>query len=150
IDKSKLDNVRLEFVGSLGLIVEEVVSNLGCKNSDVYNVVYERSHNFFKKGGLLDMVESVLSGAKAVDYSGKYRFITDEEKEYILKEFMDVINSDRDCLIKKRTGELKNIYLPTTVDLFAKLSADCRATSANGINVAREHSYAKKLHENIS
>ncbi|WP_092486339.1 hypothetical protein [Candidatus Ichthyocystis hellenicum] len=156
--KSNLDNIRLEFVGSLGLIVNEVVSDLGSTNSDVYNIAYERSHNFFKKG-FFNKVESLLSYAQVVDTSGNDRFITCEERKCILREFMDIINSDRDCLIKKRTGKLKAVYVPTSVDSFSRLSVvggrikndrSKRGVTTTLDLVACEHSYAKKaFHNNV-
>ncbi|CUT17677.1 hypothetical protein [Candidatus Ichthyocystis sparus] len=120
--ESYLDNIRLEFVGSLGPIVSEVVDSLP---SDVvmslpsrlehtgYNlsgVIYEKSHSLFNERGFLDRVNSCLSNSRLVDAFGNYRFINDEEKKYVLKEFMDAIDTDIDCLIKKRIKRLRDLF----------------------------------------
>ncbi len=112
MDKLEFDNVRLEFIGILGPIVDEVVSDLGDKNRDIYIVISERSRNLFKEGGFFDRVESLLSRAKVVDDYGNDRFITDKEKRYVLKEFIDLIDSDRDSLIRKRVSNLNFISIP--------------------------------------
>ncbi|WP_092486348.1 hypothetical protein [Candidatus Ichthyocystis hellenicum] len=123
----ELDDIRFEFIGSLGAIVNEVIGLLSSSvytslhslddvRSSVFKAVSERSNRLFKEGGFLSRVELLLSNVKAPYLHGDDRFLNDEEKKYILEEFIAMINFDRDCLIKKRTIGLKNIFLPMGVD----------------------------------
>ncbi|CUT17679.1 MULTISPECIES: hypothetical protein [Candidatus Ichthyocystis] len=106
IDRSEFDNIRIEFIGILGPIVNEAVSDLRYTNSDIYSVVYERSRNLFNERGFINRVESLLSEAQIVDKYENNKFLTDEERKKLLKDFMDIIDTDRDCLIKKRVSIL--------------------------------------------
>ncbi|CUT17688.1 hypothetical protein Ark11_0865 [Candidatus Ichthyocystis hellenicum] len=121
-DRSELDSVKLEFIGSLGSVVDEVVSSLSsgvdlsfaCLDdliSNISRIVSERGHNLFNEGGFLDRVELLLSCARVVEIKGNDRFITNEEKRFVLKDFMHMIDSDIDCLIKKRIIKLSNVFL---------------------------------------
>ncbi|WP_139057323.1 hypothetical protein [Candidatus Ichthyocystis hellenicum] len=105
----ELDNIRLEFVGSLGPIIGEVVGSSPLDSSynleDMMSYVAERSYGLFKGGGFLDRVKLLLSDAM-VSESGEDRLLTDREREYISQLFMDSIDSDMDYLIRKRTGVL--------------------------------------------
>ncbi|CUT17673.1 MULTISPECIES: hypothetical protein [Candidatus Ichthyocystis] len=127
VDKLNIDNVKLEFVGSLGKIVDEVSTLLLSKvdalytciddiNVDVFNVVHEKSQDLFREGGFFFRVDSLLSSSQLVDSYGKYRFITDEEKEYLLKEFISIIDHDIGCLVKKRNSKLNNTFFPMLTD----------------------------------
>ncbi|WP_092343525.1 MULTISPECIES: hypothetical protein [Candidatus Ichthyocystis] len=112
----EVDNIRLEFIGNLGAIVsdaidtlssgiDKILPNLEHINFNASNLANEKSRSLFKKGGFLSRVESLLSVAQVIDLYGKDRFITDEEKKRVLKEFLDIISSDVDCLVKKRVIE---------------------------------------------
>ncbi|WP_157722265.1 hypothetical protein [Candidatus Ichthyocystis sparus] len=103
--KLELDNIKIEFIGSLSPIVSEIDGPLSSAASDV---LYERSDNLFNEGGFLSRVDLLLSRAKVFSKSGGGRFITDEEKKCVLKEFMDQVRSDRDCFIRKRVGKYCN------------------------------------------
>ncbi|WP_092486345.1 hypothetical protein [Candidatus Ichthyocystis hellenicum] len=126
VDKSELHNIRIEFIGNLGPIVNEAIDSLSSDvdalselekiNADLSSIVSERGHDFFREKGFLDRVESLLSAAQVPDQFGKDRPITDEEKNILLKEFMDIIGSDRELLVKKRISKLKNVFLSPTID----------------------------------
>ncbi|WP_092343522.1 MULTISPECIES: hypothetical protein [Candidatus Ichthyocystis] len=121
VDRSELNNIRLEFIGSLVTIVNEVIdfmssdadSAIDDKKLNVFNTVYERGCNLFNEGGFINRVKLLLSEAKAVDKFGKDRSITDEERQILFREFMDDIDSDRYYLINKRVGKLKSIFITT-------------------------------------
>ncbi|WP_175330345.1 hypothetical protein, partial [Candidatus Ichthyocystis hellenicum] len=104
--KSELDNIKLEFIGSLGPIVNQAVDSL---SPDAFNIISEKSRSLFNEGGFLSRIEVLLSDARVADEFGNDRFITDEEKKCVLKKFMDTIDEDRDCLVRKRASKLKNL-----------------------------------------
>ncbi|WP_139057326.1 hypothetical protein [Candidatus Ichthyocystis hellenicum] len=121
VDKLEFDNIRFEFFGSLGSVVDEVISssvlnsNLaftcpGDVISHVSKVVSERRHNLFKEGGFLNRVETLLLNAQAIVGPGIDRLVTSEEREVILKEFMDSISSDESCLVQKRVSKVINLF----------------------------------------
>ncbi|CUT17684.1 MULTISPECIES: hypothetical protein [Candidatus Ichthyocystis] len=116
----EIDNIRVEFIGSLGPIVDEVVGSLSpdvmltCLSNVIFTVssiVLVRSHNLFNNGGFLKRLELLLSSARIVDLSGDGRFITDKEKEVVLREFMDMIDSDIEFLIRGRISKWRDLFL---------------------------------------
>ncbi|CUT17686.1 MULTISPECIES: hypothetical protein [Candidatus Ichthyocystis] len=148
--KSDLDFIKLEFIGNLGQIVDEVVGSL---SSDVdmslsgledisfsaYNIVYERSTVLFKEGGFLGKVELLLSDTQVVDEYGCERNITDEESNYLIKEFISTVYSDIDCLVKKRIAELRRVWLPDCQNKY-DISKIAYVENLYG----DDHSYCKK------
>ncbi|CUT17681.1 putative coiled coil protein [Candidatus Ichthyocystis hellenicum] len=165
--KSELDNIKLELIGSLGPFVDEAINSMSLDvyissprldymNYNAYNVVAERGYNLFNEGGFINRVESLLLKAQVVDFNGIYRFINDKERKIIFKEFMNIVDSDIDCLVKKRTSNLSNKILPMTKDSSAELSVYCmdkfKSTKdcRDNIDVYStnfsfyDHSYAKK------
>ncbi|WP_092486308.1 hypothetical protein [Candidatus Ichthyocystis hellenicum] len=111
--REEFDNIRLEFVGSLGSIVNEVFSSLFFNTDITPSVldkvkrgVAEKSYILFKEGGFLGKLELLLSEVQVVEEFGHDRFITDEEKKIVFKILMNGIESDSDCLINKRYEEL--------------------------------------------
>ncbi|WP_092486290.1 hypothetical protein [Candidatus Ichthyocystis hellenicum] len=113
-DTEELDNIRLEFVGNLGTIIGESFSSLSSdvgalspsRLECVVSTVAERGRVLFKEGGFLDRLELLLSGAQVDVPFGNGRALTDMERKYISRLFMNGIDSDRDYLIKKRVGAL--------------------------------------------
>ncbi|CUT17678.1 MULTISPECIES: hypothetical protein [Candidatus Ichthyocystis] len=105
--RSELDNIRLEFIGNFGLALNEVVYS---SSSYSYGIVLQKSHDLFKEMGVINRVELLLSNVKIFDKQGGYRLIAVEESKCLLKEFMDMIDTDRECLIKKRTSTLKDTF----------------------------------------
>ncbi|WP_092486311.1 hypothetical protein [Candidatus Ichthyocystis hellenicum] len=110
VDKSELDNIRLEFFGILGSIIGEVISTLlpGASNSpslsyDIISIITKRSRGFFKDGGFIDRVKLLLSVAKVTESSGNIRVLTNNERKYLFKTFMDSVYNDMDHLVRKRT-----------------------------------------------
>ncbi|CUT17675.1 MULTISPECIES: hypothetical protein [Candidatus Ichthyocystis] len=160
MERSELDNIKLEFFGILGSIVNEVVdfllsdtntsslSSFDDITANIYHIVSERSHSLFCECGFLSRVESLLSDAKIVDASGKYRFVTDEEKKLLLKEFMAIIGTDRDFLIRKRISKLDSLSFPAELDLKVNSESPNKHESnvySDGIYllIENEHRYAK-------
>ncbi|CUT17682.1 MULTISPECIES: hypothetical protein [Candidatus Ichthyocystis] len=160
--KLELDNTRLEFIGALGGVVDEhvdsLLSGIGEVNSDfLYDVLSKKSNSFFKEGGFLGRVESLLLEAKVLDASGNCSTVTCDERKYILKEFIDMVDSDRDCLIKKRVGKLHNVSSLGGLNLLGMSSVSSvygeykchdgrkKVITAYGVDSALfDHSYAKK------
>ncbi|WP_242645164.1 hypothetical protein, partial [Candidatus Ichthyocystis hellenicum] len=112
MDKAELDNIRLEFVGKLGPVIDKVVNLLPLKtdmplsiSDDIMLDVAKSSYDCFKEEGFFIKLESLLSKAKVVDTFGNDRFILDEERKSVIQAFMDNISNDRDYLVKKRIKE---------------------------------------------
>lgn len=129
--KEELTNIRIEFIGNLGPIIDEVfysltnIDTLSSGLDDAILSVSERSYNLFKEGGFLYRVESLLLSAKVVNTFGDDRFITDDESKNIFKSFMDSIDNDRDHLVKKRYQEfIRLLSSPNIVDGFAVVECD--------------------------
>ncbi|WP_092487039.1 hypothetical protein [Candidatus Ichthyocystis hellenicum] len=151
IYKAELDNIRLEFVGSLSMLIDEVFSSLslgvGNLSSGLGNVmlsIRKRGYNLFREGGFFDRVELLLSDARVVDLSGGDRLITDKENKIIFQKFMDNILSDRDYLIRKRTEKLNySLSLRTengishNIDSGMKVRSDRRKTSRKPVGSGR-------------
>ncbi|WP_092486336.1 hypothetical protein [Candidatus Ichthyocystis hellenicum] len=117
VDRLTLNNIKLEFVESLGSVVDDVVGLMssdhdtplhGLDSENILNVVSRRSSDLFEKRGFLSKVESVLSDSHVIDLFGNDRYITIKEKKNILKEFMDMVGADRDCFIRNRIFILDN------------------------------------------
>ncbi|WP_092486342.1 hypothetical protein [Candidatus Ichthyocystis hellenicum] len=119
VHRLELDSIKLEFIGSLKPVVDEVVdsllldldislSGLDDMNHNAYSILFERSRNLFSDGGFFSRIELLLSDTRVVDESGNDRCITDKEKKCLLKKFMNMIDADIDCLIKKRISKLKD------------------------------------------
>ncbi|WP_176695793.1 hypothetical protein [Candidatus Ichthyocystis hellenicum] len=116
-DIEELDNIRLEFIGSLGAIIGNFVNSSPSKDvgisssyslDDVISYVSKRSSGLFKEGGFLHRVKLILSVARVVSLPGKDRLLTAKERKFISQLFMDSIDSDRDYLIRKRVGGLSS------------------------------------------
>ncbi|CUT17689.1 MULTISPECIES: hypothetical protein [Candidatus Ichthyocystis] len=160
VDKSKFDNVRLEFLGVLGPMVNEVIDSLalnrdlsltciGDVSSCVFDIVSRRSHHLLKELCFLDKAESLLLTAQVVMGCGDSRFITDVESKFILKEFMDSIDHDIDCLVKKRINKFKDLFFFNDAEndvgrckYHYDLKLDIVADAVK--SVFYDHSYAKK------
>ncbi|CUT17668.1 hypothetical protein Ark11_0845 [Candidatus Ichthyocystis hellenicum] len=121
-DKSELDNIRLEFVGGLASVIDEVVrlllldldlssSGRGVILDKVISTMADRSNILFKEGGFFDRVESILLDAMVIESSEKMRLLDEKERKFIFRVFVDSIDSDRDYLAKKRTGELMSFHM---------------------------------------
>ncbi|WP_092343725.1 hypothetical protein [Candidatus Ichthyocystis sparus] len=116
IDAVDLDNIRLEFIGSLGSIIDKTInellvnvdtSSLGHEFvlSKVNSSIHECSYNLFKDGGFLKRVKSLLFNSRVVESSGGYRSITDCELRCIFKAFMDRVYDDKEYLVKRRISK---------------------------------------------
>ncbi|CUT17658.1 MULTISPECIES: hypothetical protein [Candidatus Ichthyocystis] len=115
VDITNLDNIRLEFFGSLGHIIDEVFTSLLLElDFDKYlyrcgelnSTISKRSYALFREGGFVERVELLISSALIVESVGSNRSVTDEESKIIFKTFMDSIDRDIDYLIRKRAGVL--------------------------------------------
>ncbi|WP_092486280.1 hypothetical protein [Candidatus Ichthyocystis hellenicum] len=116
VDVEALDNIRLEFVGSLASVIDETINKVllevgaNLSGADyiidrVVTVVSEKSFFLFKNGGFFNRLDSLLSNV-LVRLDRNDRFLVDEEKERISQMFMDTIHNDRDNLIKNRATKL--------------------------------------------
>ncbi|CUT17690.1 MULTISPECIES: hypothetical protein [Candidatus Ichthyocystis] len=119
VDKSEIDNIRLEFIDSLRSVVDEVINSLLSdtdKSSstldymcpDLHSILSKRSYNLFKVGGFSNRLILLLSNAQLAYPSENGRFITYEERKSMLEEFMGVIVIERDYLVKEAIGKYKN------------------------------------------
>ncbi|CUT17695.1 MULTISPECIES: hypothetical protein [Candidatus Ichthyocystis] len=128
--KEEFDDIRLEFIGSLGPIVAEVVGS-SLLNIDVTPSILDRiksdvvdgSCSLFKEGGFIDRVELLLSEIQVIRPSGKDRFLTEDEKRSIFQEFTDNIAIDRDCFVDNRIVRLVKNIDPTKEEFL--LSSAC-------------------------
>ncbi|CUT17703.1 MULTISPECIES: hypothetical protein [Candidatus Ichthyocystis] len=117
VDKDAIDNIRLEFIGSLGPIIDEVInkvllevggslSSIESMVDKVIPVVAEKSSLLFNNSGFCDSLNSLLSSALVVGKSRRSIFLSDKERDCAYQMFMDSVNNDRDNLIKKRVIKL--------------------------------------------
>ncbi|WP_092483977.1 hypothetical protein [Candidatus Ichthyocystis hellenicum] len=116
-DITNLDNIRLEFFGSLSHVIDEVFTSLLLEldSGKYYSrrdgldlTISKRSYMLLKEGGFIERVMSLVSSARVSEGSGKYRAVTDEESKSIFQTFMDSIDRDINYLIRKRAVMLLN------------------------------------------